>query len=232
MKKIDNYLLNREADWANHPVFQRLSTLRSLDEFRGCAQVLTFWIMSFQDLIKFNTLQFQDPKLRQIAETYLSEDIGHEQWFLQDLQSLSITVPSVQELYCQSSASIRQATYQLLAEVFRATNDYERLALLFAVESVANVFFKNISRVVEKFNYSQQLKYFSDNHLTVECEHDFLVNNESYLKLIELTPEQETSIFALLHRVESSFNLILNTLVELLDCTRLQESQTIILNPA
>jgi len=54
MKIIHKYLAQKQAKFAQHPFFERIAEDRSLDELVPFAQRMTFWIQSFQDLLRLN----------------------------------------------------------------------------------------------------------------------------------------------------------------------------------
>jgi len=205
MKTVRKYLEQKQAEFNQHPFFSRLRAGKSLDELASFAQRLTFWVMSFQDILQFNTTQIDHPKLYEVAHRHQREDSGHEEWFLNDLNKIFGEQPSLISVYSQEHAPIRYASYMLVSEVFRARNDFERIALLLTLESTAEVFFEHIASFSERVG-SSSLLYFSNNHLNAEESHEsFDSEVENWLDGISLSPAEEKSIFDLIDRAYKAF---------------------------
>jgi hypothetical protein len=128
---------------------------------RRFAPALHFWVMAFQDLLRINEAQVSDPTLRVIASRHRGDDAGHERWYLSDLEVLR----GPRDL---DDRATRDASYALVAEVYRATTDAERIVLLLALEAAGHVFFQAI---VDRCSIPN-LRYFARSHFAVEQAHD------------------------------------------------------------
>ncbi len=205
MKTVRKHLEQRQADFKQHQFFSTLSVINSWDELTSFAQRLSFWVMSFQDVLKLNTMQITHPKLYQIARCHLIEDSGHEEWFLSDIQKIVGEQLSLRSMYSQEHAPTRYASYRLISEVFRACNDFERITLLLTLESTAEVFLNHMASFSERVGYSN-LQYFSKHHLNAEESHEsFNSDMENWLDGIELTPEEEIGSVAVIERAYRAF---------------------------
>jgi len=213
MNTVQEYIAHRQAKFAQHPFFDRIAKCESLDELVPVAQHMSFFVMSFQDMLRLNEARMINSKLRKIVRHHLVEDLGHDQWFLSDLKAMNIEEPSIQFLYNRDYTYTRDASYTLMAEVFRARNDYERVALVLTFESTGHVLFKYIGDFVQRFNYTSILKYYSNHHLEVEKNHQiFEQQMEAYLDSIQLTQEEEKNIIDIVNRAYEAFILMFDGL--------------------
>lgn len=213
MKTVREYLAQKQMKFQEHAFFQELFVDASPEKLAYFAQKMTFWVMSFQDVLRLNSTRITHPLLYQVARTHQVEDSGHEKWFLNDLNRLGCGAPNVQTLYSQESAFVRCVSYALVSEVFRANNDFERIALLLSLESTAQVFFENITKFSKSIGYASVLEYFSYHHLDAEESHEsFNEEMEAQVDNIELTLEQQKSIFELIDRVFASFTTMFDEL--------------------
>jgi hypothetical protein len=213
MKTVQKYLAQKQREFAQHPFFNHIVEGSTLEELASFAQRMTFWIMTFQDVLRLNEARFMKPEFRKIARDHRLEDEGHNLWFLSDLNQMKREEPNLRLLYSHDYTATRDAAYALVSEVFRARNDYERIAFLLAIESGAYIFFKHTSDFVERIGYSSTLKYFSNHHFDVEENHKSLGDSlENYFNSIYLTQEEEKNIFELIDRVYEAVRIMFNGL--------------------
>jgi hypothetical protein len=211
MKTVHKYLEQKQAKFDQHLFFKRLLDDVSLVELAPFAQRLTFWVMSFQDVLRLNAAHISNPDLYKIAQSHQKEDAGHEEWFLNDLKKINGGEPNLRSLYSQEHSPTRYASYVLISEVFKARNDLERIALLLTLESTAQVFFQHIANFSETRGYSHNLEYFSNHHLNAEDNHESLDHNmEAFLDSIEINAEQEKGIFEMIDRAYKAFEEMFN----------------------
>jgi hypothetical protein len=210
MKIIHKYLAQKQAKFAQHPFFERIAEDRSLDELVPFAQRMTFWIQSFQDLLRLNEARVINPELRKIARCHRVEDEGHNEWFISDLSTMNSREPGIRSLYSSEHSPIRDASYLLISEVFRARNDYERIVLLLILESAAYIFFERIADFSERAGYSGVLKYFSNHHFSAEQSHQSLDEQsiEAYIDSIQLTQDEKKGIFEMIDRAYNAFTVM------------------------
>src|SRR6185312_10890845 len=117
---------------------------------------LAFWVMSFQDILRLNEQMVNDPVLKRIARHHRDEDLGHERWFLEDIAKLTGGPLTISALYGRASASTRDAAYQLITEVYRATDDRLRIVLVLVLESTGHVFFGRTATLTNAATHSPQ----------------------------------------------------------------------------
>ncbi len=217
MKTVREYLEQKQIKFREHTFFKKLFADRAPENLANFGQKMTFWVMCFQDVLRLNTAHITHPLLYQVARTHQLEDAGHEKWFLNDLNRLGCGAPNLQSLYSLESAPIRCASYALVSEVFRANNDFERIALLLSLESTAQVFFEHITEFSESVGYSSFLEYFSNHHLDAEENHEsFNQEMEAQIDNLQLTPEEQKGVFELIDRVFASFTTMFDELQDTL----------------
>ena len=172
MKEVKRHLAERQREFVNHPFFGRLEGNTQFESEMGFAPGLTFWVFAFQDILRLNESRVTDPAMRKIARHHRAEDRGHEAWFLEDLAELDPTPRDIRWLFGRHHAQTRDAAYQLVSEVFRASDDRVRIALVLCLESAGHVFFERIADYVHRHGATDRLRYFSSSHLAVEKEHE------------------------------------------------------------
>jgi hypothetical protein len=213
MQTIPDYLVKKQTQFAQHPLFKKLIAEQSLEQFATVASHLSFWVMSFQDLLRLNQERITSLELRHIVRQHRLEDTGHEQWFLQDINKMRCKALNLRSLYSRNHAATRDATYALMSEVFQASSDYQRIALLLTLESASHVFFGFTVDFIDHMGYSTSLLYFSHNHLDCEKNHEiFAQNMEAYLAEIQTDTTEYKQILKMIDRVYNAFHLMFNGL--------------------
>ncbi|AVH67123.1 MULTISPECIES: hypothetical protein [unclassified Nostoc] len=222
MNTIQEYLYRKQERLIQSDLFQNLKTCEyDLEDFARLAHNISFWVMSFQDLLRINLLQISDKKYYTLIQQHLLEDMGHEKWFLDDLQEMNVEQPNLQVLYSKPYTAVRDATFFLMSEVFRTTSDYERIILILTLESAGHIFFECIADFLEKNNWKPNLKYFSKYHLSAEKNHDIFENEiQLYLNTIQLNYQQEIHLFKMIDRIYEAFSLMFNGLSIALSSSR------------
>lgn len=178
MKTIQAYIDSKQSEFMNHPFFSLLEELNSLEEISYFVPELTFWAMTFQDILRINEEKVKDPYLKKVARHHRMEDAGHEKWFLSDKkymgqhsQNKSCERDDVAWLYSKDSQLVRDAAYALIAEIYKLDDEMLHVVLLLTLESSGHVFFEKVVKQVKKTGEDKNLKYFSSSHLEVEMAH-------------------------------------------------------------
>lgn len=173
MKTIQAYIDSKQNEFMNHPFFNVLEELNSLEEISYFVPELTFWAMTFQDILRINEERVTDPILKKIARHHRLEDAGHEKWFLSDKKYMckNNNKDDVAWLYNKDSQLIRDAAYAIMAETFNVDDEILNIALLLTLESSGHVFFDKVVKQVKKTGEDKNLQYFSSSHLEVELAH-------------------------------------------------------------
>ncbi|ASQ45557.1 hypothetical protein [Legionella clemsonensis] len=191
MKTIQSYIDSKQQEFMNHPFFEVLAELDNLEEISYFVPELTFWAMTFQDILRLNEERVTDPYLKKVARHHRLEDAGHEKWFLHDKKYLgkvshndSCNKDDVAWLYSKESQLTRDAAYAIMSEIYKAEDEIINIALLLTLESSGHVFFEKVVKQVKKTGADKNLKYFSSSHLEVEMAHA-LFEAEMERKLFE-----------------------------------------------
>jgi hypothetical protein len=168
---IQRHIRRRQVVFERHRLFAFLSRRPDVRLLSAIAPVLTFWVMTFQDILRINHKRVVDPDIQRIAYHHKREDAGHDGWFLHDLALVDPGTHDVAWLFGNAHAEVREATFALAAELFRVEGDRLRLVLLLTLESTGHVFFRNMVSFVERSRCKTPLRYFSRSHLAVEEAH-------------------------------------------------------------
>jgi hypothetical protein len=172
MNYINQHIALRQKEFASHAFFARFTADGPPANLLDAAAGLTFWVFTFQDVLRLNEARITDPALRKIARHHGAEDSGHDVWFSEDIAEIDPTPRDFGWLFGRHHAQTRDASYALIAEVFRAHDDYERIVLLLTLESAGHVFFERVADYVDRTDPNTTLRYFSRWHLDVEKDHE------------------------------------------------------------
>lgn len=209
MNTIRTHIETRQRELTNHPFFEVLERLESLEEVGYFVPDLTFWVMSFQDVLRLNEERVTDPDLRKIARHHRLEDAGHDQWFLHDRNYIvgeDARHENINRLFGKETRATREAAYAIMAEVYGSHNEWLNIVLLLAVESTGHVFFEKVVSQIQKIGEDSNLKYFSSSHLQVELGHALFENEmERKLYASELPEDVRREAVKLVDRCYGAF---------------------------
>lgn len=198
MIHVEQAIDTAQQGLAQEPFLQRLATRTGTREHcRILAAQLTFWAMTFQDVIRLNAQKTTSPRLAPLVRQHYTEDRGHDAWFWADAERLGAVQPPAW-YFGASHAAVRDLSHALMSEVFMAHSDEERLALVLALEGGAEVFFPRVVGYFERSVGSQGLVYFADAHRQVDSNHDlFQAHSEDALAALSLpVPVRERAVAA------------------------------------
>jgi hypothetical protein len=218
MQTIQNYLTNKQLQFTQHQFFQQLTDETTLEQFAAVASRLSFWVMSFQDLLRLNEERINHDEIRSIVRKHRLEQSGHEHWFVSDVNDMECKILTLQSIYSRNYAATRDATYALMSEVFQARNDYERIVLLLTLESTSNIFLRFTVDFVEALSYSSSLRYFSKYNLEFERNYTIFAEKltEHFVE-VQLTQDEEAHILKMIDRIYTAFNLMFDGLTSALE---------------
>jgi hypothetical protein len=172
MKFVEAHIAKRQAEFTTHEFFSEKRLGTGSGSVLSFAPDLTFWVMAFQDVLRLNAALTKEPTIRKIVRHHRAEDAGHDRWFLDDLAAMQMPAPDVRWLFGERHRATRDATYALVSECYRTTDDRMRLVLVQTLESAGHIFFGKVAEAVEKAGWTKLLKYFSFSHLEVEKSHE------------------------------------------------------------
>jgi len=210
MKRIQSHITRKQQEFRSHAFFERLAEdSRSAEHILVFAKELSFWVMTFQDILRINESLVIDPALKRIAHHHRAEDSGHDKWFLSDLMVIEGAIPDFRWLFSNDHASTRIGSYALVSEVYRAKTDYERIVLLLTLESAGHAFFEKIVSYLEHRELSGLLQYFARKHLDVEKQHELFEEQltKTLFDTVLVHPTREACI-ELVDRIYSVFDSI------------------------
>lgn len=226
MKTIQAHIDSKQQEFMKHPFFEVLNKLDSLEEISYFVPELTFWAMTFQDILRINEERVTDPYLKKVARHHRLEDAGHEKWFLHDKKYMgslskdaSCNKDDVAWLYSKESQLTRDAAYSIMSEVYKTDDEMLNIALLLTLESSGHVFFEKVVQQVKKTGEDKNLKYFSSSHLEVELAHALFESEmESKLFAIPVSISVRREALKMIDRCYDAFNKMFDGLI--LACNR------------
>jgi hypothetical protein len=168
---IERAIEDHKKQFAQHPFLKWLESTGAIEDFHGMAKRLTFFVLCFQDMLRLVRLHVSHPQLSAFTRTHEAEDKGHDKWFLSDLQHFGITV-EVSWVFGPAHETARDISYEIVAEILRARDDWSRLAVLLSLEGAGAECFGRAIGFLERLGKDQGLKYFARHHQRVEQEHE------------------------------------------------------------
>lgn len=201
MKTIQQHIVRQQQRFSDHPFFARLEADPPLERLAPFPLCLTFFVMTFQDILRLCDERVTDPELKHMVHRHRLEDAGHDRWFLGDLAALGIEPPTAAELFAGPHQAARQASFALVSDALCARHDACRLTLLLTLESAGHVFFERVARYLVRIGERRRLRYFSQTHLDVEKAHDvFEEHTDARIEAIVLDQEARTEARQLIDR--------------------------------
>lgn len=221
MYVVKEYIAQQKQRLSEHKFFSQLQPDPVLDRAMAFAPALTFWIMTFQDVLRLNAKFTRDPNLRNILQQHLIEDSGHDRWFLEDLNVIfGDDQRDIIWLFGQENTTTREAAFAIASEVFRARHDSLRLVLIEAMEAAFQVFFPRVARCLKESGYDGRLNYFAGLHLAAEANHEmFEAVVKRQILAINLSEEDRHEAFSLVDRVFDAFIQMWDGLLPLMEKT-------------
>lgn len=221
MKTIETYISSKQEAFMQHPFFSVLEQLNSLEKISYFVPELTFWAMTFQDILRLNEERVTDPYLKKVARHHRLEDAGHEKWFLHDKKYMGTKSENnpcdrddVAWLYSKDSQVTRDAAYAIMAEIYKTDDERVNIALLLTLESSGHVFFEKVVQQVKKTGEDKNLKYFSSSHLEVEMAHAiFEEEMEQKVYAVELPLDVRRDALKMIDRCYDAFNKMFDGLI-------------------
>jgi hypothetical protein len=225
MHQVIDYIERAQAEFASHAFFERLRNSDSIEIILPMARHLTFWVFTFQDILRLNWSRTSDPDLVRIARHHLAEDAGHQLWFLKDLELIEGTLPGVEWIFSEEHAQTRAASFAIASEVFRVVHDYDRIVILLTLESAGHIFFAEISSYFEAQGIHKALRYFAKAHLEAEKSHE-LFERQMMERLLSVTlsPDDRSRSIALVQRLYDAFRVMFDAIDSALERTPIQSA--------
>jgi hypothetical protein len=204
----------REA-LAGHPFLTYLrSESGTLEDVQCIAGRIAFFVMCFQDVLRLVHSTTADPLLKRLAKVHQSEDSGHDNWYLHDLERFGISV-DLRDLFSAQTALTRDVAYTQISDVLRATDDCSRLGVVLALEAAGREFFQGIIDFIERQKRAAGLLYFARRHQRIEQNHDmFKGDAQDELAAVSVTPGSLTEILDVVERTFESMTRLADDLLQ------------------
>jgi DMATS type aromatic prenyltransferase len=195
----------RRASLAVHPLLTWLRSYEgSLTDVQRIAARVAFFVMSFQDVLRLVRVRTSDPFLSGLAADHEQEDLGHDRWYLQDLERLGVKV-TLRDLFSKEASAVRDIAYTQISDVLGSRSDCSRLGVVLALEAAGAEFFESMIRFVERQNRSNGLSYFARRHQRVEQSHEILADEAQQRLATMPVPVSEVSeVLAVVDRTFST----------------------------
>ena len=233
MKTIQTYIDSKQNEFMNHPFFKILEELNSLREISYFVPELTFWAMTFQDILRINEENVKDPYLKKIARHHRLEDAGHDKWFMSDKkymcqlsQDTFCDHDDIALLYSKESQLTRDAAYAIVSELYKIEDEALNIVLLLTIESSGHVFFDKVVSQVQKTGEDKNLQYFSSSHLEVELAHALFeeeMERNIFAKRVSISTRRQA--LKMIDHCYDAFNLMFDGLI--FACNKRLEQATV-----
>jgi len=168
MKTLKTQLADKQFGFSLHPMFDRMQRETAVAEMLAFVPAVSFWASAMPDVLRLNEGRVVDAGLRQAVRAHRAAYAGLDRWFAADLLKIEGHLPYAAEVFGPKHTVTRDATYALVAEVFQAGSDAERIALVLAVECVGQVFFEEIAAYVERMGLTQSFQFLARRKVDVK----------------------------------------------------------------
>ena len=197
---VQERIASRSLQMGQHPFLRRLEDEKNAVHVRSIAEGISFFVLGFQDIIRYVALSIRAPELAEFARQNEADDRGHDQWFLQDMKQLGARC-DVNWLFSKEHQVTRDVTYRRIADAIGAAHDASRFALALALEAAAAEFFGRMVHLLEPSGHADSLKYFGRHHQMVEQSHDMFEHDAQARLNRVVVPEGAVSeVWAMIER--------------------------------
>lgn len=202
----------RQEEFSKLPFFKHLENSTRLQDAEIFAPGLSFFVLTFQDILRLNEAKISTPALRPIVHQHRQEDLGHDVWFLHDLHQLGVTCDA-ELLFGKEYQVTRDTSFAIISEIFQASDDRVRLAIPLALEAMGHPFFSRVHQFFKRSKFRGQLKYFSKEHFQLEQSHEMFEDEmDVQLRSIELPDHIRAEALGVVARTFDAVTHMLNTL--------------------
>lgn len=224
MEAVFSRISELARQYEQHGFFKRLDGAGSPPEVRALVPALTFFVFAFQDMLRLNEQQMVDSELKTIARQHRAEDAGHQDWFLHDARRLGVE-PGVEWTFGREHRATRDASYRLISEVFRASDDRVRVVMPIVLEAAGHPFFSRVFRFFERSGVDARLKYFAAEHWQVEEGHEMLQDSQSTtLRRLALPEHLRAECFRMVERMFDAIGGMIDDLHDRIHRSRIEHS--------
>ena len=215
----------RQAQFSTLPFFKFLEQGSRIEDANMFVSGLAFFILAFQDILRINEVQITDPVLLPIAQQHRQGDLGHDIWFLHDIQTLDVDCGAAL-LFSEKSVQTRDTSYAIAAEIYRASDDRIRLVIPLVLEAAGHIFFSRAYHFFNRAGYTDRLKYFSKEHFQAELDHEMFDQEiNQRLQALHLTDELRQEASDVVERIFTALIAMVGALHNQIEQTQLERTQ-------
>lgn len=215
----------RQAEFSTLPFFKFLEQGSRIEDANTFVSGLAFFILAFQDMLRINEAQITDPVLLPIAQHHRQEDLGHDIWFLHDIQKLDADCGAAL-LFGEKSVQTRDTSYEIASEIYRASDDRIRLVIPLVLEAAGHVFFSRAYHFFDRAGYTEHLKYFSREHFQAELDHEMFDQEiNQRLQAVHLTDALKQEASDVVDRIFTALIAMVSTLHNQIEQIQLERTQ-------
>jgi hypothetical protein len=151
MRTVRTFIADQRRELAEHPFFDALLRAEARPSLAlPYVPHLAFWAGALEDALRLAEQRLYDPRLRQIAKQHRTSAFESEPSCPLSKLLARPEAADPRALTRAPQVGTRESTYVLLFEVLRVTEDYDRLALLLALESLSHLFFERLASFFER----------------------------------------------------------------------------------
>jgi hypothetical protein len=171
VKPILDEIAARQHELSSHPLIRTLDGMPSLASIRNTMPRLTFFILTFQDILRVVHQRASTERMRALTRAHWEEDRGHERWFLADLARIGFQ-PSLAFVFSEDHEVTREVSFALMGHLLQLRSEEARLALTLALEAAGAEFFGRFSRLLERHGVRHEFEFFGETHEAAEAAHE------------------------------------------------------------
>jgi hypothetical protein len=221
-KQILEIIAQKKEEHSMLPFYQFLrNTSISPQERMEFAPCFTFFVMSFSDLNR-HVLREEpttDP-IQTLINEHTYEDEDHWIWFLEDVRKLGYDVnlgfTETMRFLWSDETMVQRQVVRWMFQAGSMAKPVHRLALVEAIENIADVFLATTKPVAEELRMLDQrdCRYFGDLHSIADAGHTMYSEDvESFIANLQLTDEEYSEAVRL---VEETFDVFAGLMSDLL----------------
>ena len=208
MVDVERVIERHRDAFIQHAFMTRLEGTGTIEQFRRMLPRHAFFTLVFQDVLRLARDRCSDPQIREIARRHELEDKGHDQWYLDDLDRLGVTL-DIRWMFSAEHALARDVGYELVSLVLSASDDRSRLSVVLSLEAIGREFFIRVPGFVERLGVARGLKYFAVRHLDIERSHDmFREEGKTRLGAIGVPDEAVPEVLNSIERTFETMGLL------------------------
>jgi hypothetical protein len=218
MHRARRHIELKQVELAHHPFLQQLARALPIEQVGRFVPQVAFFVMAFQDLNRIIAQQASAPRLRALLQRHSEEEVGHDGWFLRDLQLIAGGPPSIEVLFGEQHLPTRLATYSLVSEALRAAGDVERLCFMLTLEATSDVCFGAAQTYFQGTGMADRLTFFAGPHLQAEKEHSVWDDEmQAILMSLQLDDALLESARGVIDRTYAAMNMMLDGLARTIE---------------